>query len=97
MVTCDSEWYEMFNKYKKYKELSFAENFLGGHISVGPITIFGENAMHWAVNIKTKKYGYICFRLPLPSYKRWWSLYFYFSPDATPQNATHWFYGKDKI
>lgn len=50
---------------KEYRSLSWWENFMSGHVSFGPVTIFGENAMHWAVNIKTKRWGYICFRLPL--------------------------------
>jgi hypothetical protein len=73
---------------KKYPSLSFAENFLGGYISIGRITIYGENAMHWGVNIKSKRYGYICFRLPFKCYGRWWPLYFYVSPNATPWAAT---------
>lgn len=64
------------------------ETFMTGHISIGNLTIYGRNAMHWGVNIWTKKYGYICFRLPLPCYGRWWPLYFYCSPDATPQSST---------
>lgn len=73
---------------KRYPGLSFASNFLGGHINIGPATIYGENAMHWAVNIKTQRWGYICFRLPIRCGGRWWPLYFYCSPDATPCSAT---------
>ena len=73
---------------KKYPGLSFAENFLGGHFTIFNITIHGENAMHWAVNIHTKKYGYICFRLPVRSFGRWWPLYFYISHNATPRGST---------
>ena len=72
---------------KKYPGLSFWENFTGGHISIGPITIYGENAMHWAINIKSK-WGFICFRLPFRCYGIWWSLYFYISPNGTPQEST---------
>jgi hypothetical protein len=72
---------------KRYPHLSFAENFLGGHLNIGPVTIYGENAMHWAVNIRSR-WGYICFRLPFRSMGRWWPLYFYVSPDATPGRAT---------
>ena len=61
--------------------------YLGGHITIGPVTIYGHNAMHWAVNIKTRRWGYVCFRLPLPSYG-WRPLYFYLSPNATPWAAT---------
>lgn len=62
--------------------------FLTGHISVGPLTIYGRNAMHWGVTVKSKKYGYICFRLPLWCFGKWWPLYLYFSPNATPQAST---------
>lgn len=72
---------------KRYPNLSFAENFLSGCWTLGPITLYGENAMHWAVNIKTR-WGYVCFRLPLKCFGRWWPLYFYVSPDATPHEAT---------
>jgi hypothetical protein len=80
---------------KKYPELSFYENFLGGHLDIGPVTIYGENAMHWAVNIRFKGKGYLCFRLPLRCFGSWWPLYCYFSPDATPSSATKWYWGKD--
>ena len=73
---------------KKNLGLSFWERFFGGHISVGPITIYGANAMHWAVNIYTKRWGYICFRLPFFCFGKWWPLYFYISPNATPWAAT---------
>ena len=75
---------------KRYPSLSFWENFLGGHLSFGPVTMYGENAMHWAVNIRTKRWGYVCFRLPFRCFGGWWPLYFYCSPDATPTRATFW-------
>ena len=79
---------------KKYPSLSWQENFLGGHLSIGSITIYGENAMHWAVNIRTRKFGYICFRLPVKCFGVWWPLYFYCSPDTTPTRATFWLFGR---
>mgnify|MGYP003660025494 CR=1 FL=1 len=74
---------------KKYKRLSWFENFMGGHIDIFNITIYGENAMHWGVTISTKRWGYICFRLPLRCFGGWHSLYFYCSPNATPSEATY--------
>ena len=68
--------------------IGFLEHFLGGHVNVGPVTVFGENAMHWGVTIVTQKWGYVCFRLPIPSFGRWWPLYFYVSPNATPWAST---------
>ena len=79
---------------RKYKGLNFLERYLGGHIDIGPITIFGENAMHWAVNIHTKRWGWVCFRLPFRSFGKWWPLYFYCSPNGTPQKATFWGWGE---
>lgn len=78
---------------KRYPALSWTENYLGGHVSVGSVTVFGENAMHWAVNAKTR-WGYLCFRLPFRCFGRWWPLYCYLSPDATPSAATKWFWGR---
>lgn len=76
------------NKIKRY----FKHRFLTGHIAIGKVTVFGRNAMHWGVDISLKR-GYLCFRLPLPCFGRWWPLYLYYSPDGTP-NAAKWGYGK---
>lgn len=78
---------------KKYKALSWWQNFMSGHISIGPVTIYGENAMHWAVNIYLKKRKtYFCFRLPFRCFGKWWPLYVYMSPNGTPSSAT-WKWG----
>jgi hypothetical protein len=66
----------------------WVEHKLAGHISLGRITVFGANAMHWGVTIKTKRWGYVCFRLPLPCFGHWWPLYFYVTPNGTPWAAT---------
>ena len=60
----------------------------GGHVSLGAVTIYGRNAMHWGVNVSTQRWGYVCFRLPLRCFGRWWPLYFYVSPNATPWAST---------
>lgn len=73
---------------KKYPELGFWDNYMSGNITIFNITIYGENAMHWAVNIKTKRWGYICFRLPFRCFGCWWPLYFYISPNGTPSQST---------
>jgi len=80
---------------KEYSGLSWFENFMGGHLNLGPITIYGENAMHWGVQIWTKRFGYVCFRLPFRCFGDWWSLYFYLSPDATPSSST-FYIGRNK-
>lgn len=66
----------------------FWQRHLGGHLSIGSLTIYGENAMHWGVNYWTKRWGYICFRLPFRCFGKWWPLYFYLSPNATPWAST---------
>lgn len=68
--------------------MDFWERHFDGHVNIGPVTIYGENAMHWAVNIRTQRWGFVCFRLPLRCFKQWWPLYWYCSPDGTPQAAT---------
>jgi hypothetical protein len=86
-----------FGKTAKYPALSWWENFMGGHIFIrlpfkSHITFYGENAMRWAVNWKV--FGtHICFRLPFRCFGRWWSLYIYSSPDATPTRAK-WIIGR---
>lgn len=83
----------------KEKIGKFLDKVIGSHINIGKrLTIFGDNAMHFGVTFWTKKYGYICFRLPIPSgivdhflygdKLRWRPLYLYFSPNATPWAAT---------
>jgi hypothetical protein len=60
-----------------------------GHISIGPVTIYGANAMHYAVNIRTDV-GHLCAR---PTTGRgYWKWYVYLSPDATPGRA-YWGFG----
>jgi hypothetical protein len=69
--------------------LNWIERKLGGHISIGPLTIYGFNAMHVAVNLYTKRWGWVCFHPPMRCFGRWWKWYFYVSPDATPHAATY--------
>lgn len=64
------------------------DKYLGGHITIGPITIYGLNAMHCAIEIWTKRYGYIVATPPLYWHGRWWPSHIFFSPNATPWAAT---------
>jgi hypothetical protein len=81
---------------KKYKGLSWWENFMGGHISFGPITIFGANAMNWVMEIRIKKYGVLCFTLPVIARwrknrydgKKYFQWHIYLSPNCTPWACT---------
>jgi hypothetical protein len=86
------------DKELKRKIGYFLRKRIGGHLSLGEWTIFGDNAMHFGGHVWTKKYGYVCFRLPVPCNivdyflydckMRWEPLYLYFSPNATPWAAT---------
>lgn len=62
------------------------------HISIGRVTIYGRNAMHWGVDIRCFN-GWLCFRLPFRCFGKWWPLYLYHSPDGTPCSAS-WHLGK---
>lgn len=79
----------MLKKVKNY----FKYEWLSGHINMGRLTIYGRNKNHWLITFRTKKYGYICTRLPLPCFGKWWACYLYFSPNATPWAST-FFIGK---
>jgi len=71
---------------RKYER--WLEKHLGEHISVGPLTIYGFNAMHVAIDLWIKPWRcYICFH-PTVYHMRWWPWYFYISPNATPWAAT---------
>lgn len=70
---------------------------MGGHLSIGRVTIFGANAMRWTVQIRTKRWGYICFTLPVTARymtrrdgSKWWQWYFYLSPNGTPWASTYY-------
>lgn len=72
--------------FEKIKTLlgSFARRHLGGHVRIGPATIYGANAMRWAVNVNVPALGVTLCAAP-PSTGDGW--YFYASPNATPWAA----------
>lgn len=76
------------NTRLKYWLESLMYKNLKGHYTIGKITIYGLNAMHFSVNIQSKKYGWICFR-PITFYKQF-PIYFYVSPNGTPSSATYY-------
>ncbi len=84
--------------HKEYETMSWWENFMGGHINIGPhTTIYGDNAMCWTMQIHTKKWGFIC--ITLPSIKRWrmnMPFYIYCSPNGTPWACTYYSGGDKK-
>lgn len=66
----------------------FAQKYFGGHIHVAGVTIYGWNAMHCAINIYTKRWGYLCFHPTMYVFGRWWPWYAYVSRNATPSSAS---------
>tara|TARA_R110000772_G_scaffold43995_1_gene101179 strand:+ start:7116 stop:7625 length:510 start_codon:yes stop_codon:yes gene_type:complete len=86
-----SNWFRRMNIEFDY----LLDKWFGGSISFFNVTIYGRNAMCWAVNIRTKKYGYVCFNLPIPMYGRINKFYYYLSPNGTPQASTYYKFGKD--
>jgi len=91
----------MWGIHKKYPGLSWFENHLGGHVSLGPVVLYGENAMHWGVRISTwwmvwfgVTGGWLCFRMPFRCFGGWWPLYLYFSHNGTPGDSA-WMFGGD--
>lgn len=58
-----------------------------GHRRIGPVTVYGANAMHWAINVRWRG-TYWCFHPTTRTFGGHWPWYFYVSPDATPQRAT---------
>lgn len=68
------------SKYDRLRDRIFT-----GHVEIGHVTIFGANAMHYAVNIRTRD-GWICAR-PTTGENGYWPWYLYVSPNATPASA----------
>lgn len=63
------------------------DRYVGGHMTVGPVTFYGRNAMHYAINVETR-FGYVCVRPPLTCFGVWWPVYAYVSENATPWHHT---------
>lgn len=56
-----------------------------GHITIKNLTVFSKDtAMHGAIELYTKKYGFICLRFP----RKGFPFYLYFSPNGTPWAST---------
>ena len=69
---------------------------MGGHVSVGPVVIYGWNAMHGAVNVRWFG-GWFCFKVPTKCFGVWWPAYCYWSPDGTPcGERVRWFWRPKK-
>lgn len=63
-----------------------ADRIFTGHITIGPVTIYGANAMHWHVDVLIGRH-YWCFHPTTRTYGGRWPWKFYVSPDGTPTRA----------
>ncbi len=88
--------------FDKVRIMGIWWTFFGGHISLGPFTIFGANAMNWCLCIYGTPWGNL--HIDLPVLARWrenragqriytWCVYA--SPNGTPWACT-WYRGSDK-
>lgn len=57
-----------------------------GHLSLGPICVYGANAMHYALEVETP-WGYLMAH-PTTGERDEWRWYVFLSPNGTPQHAT---------
>lgn len=64
------------------------------HVHFGRVTIYGANAMHWAVNVWFLGH-YWCLHPRTRTFGGDWPAYFYISKDATPQHAC-WMIGREE-
>lgn len=81
--------------------MGFWWTFFSGHFSIGRLTFFGANAMHWSMIIYGTRWGVIHIDLPTLNRiigKKSWCVYA--SPNSTPWACT-WYIGnrdpKEKI
>jgi hypothetical protein len=70
----------------------FLQRRLGGHVSFRVlgrrVTIYGFNAMHVQFEVKTRRWGHVCFHPTVRCFGAWWPWKFYVSPNATPWAST---------
>ena len=73
----------------RYALDAMLNRYVGGHVSKGQVTVYGYNAMHWAITIRTRRWGRVCFRpTTITPFGVRWRWYFYVSPNGTPWAAT---------
>jgi hypothetical protein len=56
---------------------------LTGHLTLGPLTVYFSNAMHWAVDITTP-WGFLCVHPTVTMGGSTWPWYVFLSVDGTP-------------
>jgi len=62
------------------------ERYFGGSISIGPVTVYGYNAMHFALNVRTR-WGALCVHPTTRTFGGHWPWYIYVSKNCTPWAA----------
>ncbi len=70
---------------------NWIESLFPGHVGGSwPFvwTLYGFNAMHVALQVHTKRWGWVCFHPTTRTFGGHWPWYFYVSPNATPWAAT---------
>ena len=77
--------------FRGSKDDRLTDRLFTGHVVIGPLTIYGANAMHWAFEVKSR-WGYLCFHPTTRTFGGKWPWYLYLSPNATPWKAK-WGYG----
>ena len=83
-----SKWFRKMNIKFDY----LLDKMFGGSLSFFNVTIHGRDYGHtpWEVQVHTKKYGYICFNLPIPVNGKIKKFYYFLSPDRTSYASTYY-------
>ena len=61
----------------------FIDRVFTGSFRAGPVVVYGANAMHWALNVKTP-WGLFCVHPTTRTFGGYWPWYVYLSKDGTP-------------
>lgn len=81
-----SRWWRFVRTPNTYPK-RWQDRVFRGHVNIGPVTIYGANAMHWAVNVRIGD-SWWCFHPRTHTFGTVWPWYFYISTDGTPHGAT---------
>lgn len=76
--------------HAKY-EKRWQDRIMPGHITIGPVTLYGANAMHWTLEVSTP-WGFLCAHPTTHTFGGKWPWKVFLSPDATPMSR-RWGFG----
>lgn len=71
--------------FKRAKQL--LNRLLENHITVGPLTVYGANAMHWAAELRLPLGLTLCAHPTTRTFGGRWPWYAYLSTNGTPWGA----------